>query len=133
VTRGNLLTQAEARKRGRPTKEESRPHGLVTLEVFAQAKKDKEINKRLCGKLTESIRHEESIKYLDNKVHKRGKVCYWCGDPTWTYCGVCKDPITKEPLTCFIIALGRARGRGNAVLPMPTLKKDLVSPEKIKS
>jgi hypothetical protein len=66
--------------------------------VFAQAKKDKDINKRLCGKLTEFIQHEESIKYLDNKVHKRGEVCYWCGNPTWTYCGVCKDPITKEPL-----------------------------------
>jgi hypothetical protein len=80
--------------------------------VFVQGKKDRDLKKRFCGSLTEFIRHEESIKYLDNKVHKRGKVCYWCGDATWSYCGVCKDLIMKDPLMLhYCPRTGKSKGK----------------------
>lgn len=93
----HLLDDASPRKRGRPSKGDEVAH-IVTPAMFSKAKQDRVLKKRLCGSLTQYVQHETSICYLDNKVHKKGRKCYWCGEPTWSYCGICKDPITKEPL-----------------------------------
>jgi hypothetical protein len=87
------------RNRGRPSKEdEPLPHGVVTQEILTNAQKNRDLKKRFCGNLTKYIQHEESIKYLDNKVFKKGRQCYFCGEPSWSYCGICKDPVTQDPL-----------------------------------
>ena len=84
---------------GRPAKGDEVPKAVVTPEMFAKAKtKQPQLRKRLCGSLTEYAKHEASIKYLNSRQDKRGKKCYWCGKYTWSYCGICKDPVTKEPL-----------------------------------
>jgi hypothetical protein len=49
VMRGNLLTRAEARKRGRPTKEESHPHGLVTPAVSPRPRRIKKSTRYCVG------------------------------------------------------------------------------------
>jgi hypothetical protein len=86
-------------KKGRPSNDdEPHPHGAVTQEILSNAQKNKELKKRFCGSLTKYIQHEESIRYLDNKIFKKGKTCYFCGQPCWSYCGICKDPVTLEPL-----------------------------------
>jgi hypothetical protein len=72
-----LLQDAKNRKKGRPKKDDTTHEGLVMTEQFKNAIKHRDLKKRFCGSLTEYIRHEESIEYLDNKVHKKGKVCYW--------------------------------------------------------
>ena len=84
-----------ALKAGRPPKDDTRC-GVVTPEMLKKAKTV--LKKRFCGSLTKYIQHEESVRYLDNKVYKKGKVCYWCGDYTWSFCGCCQDPVTKEAI-----------------------------------
>jgi hypothetical protein len=107
-----LLQDDKNRKKGRPKKDDTTQEGLVTTEQFKNAIKHRDLKKRFCGSLTEYIRHEESIKYLDNKVHKKGKVCYWCGAATWAYCGICKDPITQQPLMLHHCPrTGKAKGK----------------------
>ena len=56
--------------------------GQATPELLTSTGKQPFLKKRFCGLLTKYIQHAESIKYLDSKVNKRGKKCYWCGDYT---------------------------------------------------
>jgi len=93
------VTKTTPLKKGRPSKDDEEEQvGVVTPEIYAKARKDRSLKKRLCGSLTKYTDHEASICYLDPKQKKKGRKCYWCGEPTWTYCGLCKDPVSKEPL-----------------------------------
>ena len=97
--RRKCLLKEDRRKRGRPNNDdEPIESNIVTPGIFTKARKNRDLKKRFCGSLTEYVKHESSIKYLDNKVQKKGRKCYWCGESTWSYCGICKDPVSKEPL-----------------------------------
>jgi hypothetical protein len=98
------------RKRGRPKKAQELPRE-VTPEVFSRSKKDK-YKSRLCGDLRQYTKHEESIDHVSSKLCKNGKKCAWCGEPCWSFCGLCKDPVTDEhPFLHHCPTRGHAKGR----------------------
>lgn len=75
---------------------------IKTPEIYDKAKKNPQLKEALsfvC--LAKYLPQECSIKYLENKNFTRGKVCYWFGEATWTYCRICKDPVTTEPLYLY--------------------------------
>ena len=60
----------------------------VSPSQYSRAKKYK--SSRLCGDLGKLCHHTSSIIRL-----KKPRICAWCGENTYTMCGVCKDTSGK--------------------------------------
>ena len=72
----------------------------------AQVKKAKRwTTSRLCGNLNKLCKHVDAV----TKV-KKACVCAWCGEPSYTLCGKCKDDNGKPVLLHYNSKAGKGKG-----------------------
>jgi hypothetical protein len=102
-------TTGGTKKRGRPKIQEEQPHE-VTRELFSRSKKT-DFKMRLCGDLRQYARHEENLDSISSKVSKNGRQCAWCGEPCWTFYGLCKDSEGNHPFLHHCPQRGHAKGK----------------------